>query len=85
MYTYLIKLTPLDKFFFGQKKTFGDDNANYFVYSSHFPQQTTLLGLLRYQLLQIAGEDVFKDNKIQDTNKAAKLIGEQNLPFLILL
>lgn len=83
MSTYLIKLTPLDKFFFGQKKTFGDDNANYFVYSSHFPQQTTLLGLLRYQLLQIAGEDVFKDNKIQDTNKAAKLIGEQSFsPFV---
>lgn len=83
MSNYLIKLTPLDKFFFGQKKTFGDDNANYFVYSSHFPQQTTLLGLLRYQLLQIAGEDVFKDNKIQDTNKAAKLIGKQSFsPFV---
>ncbi|KGL48552.1 type III-B CRISPR module-associated protein Cmr3 [Porphyromonas gulae] len=82
-YTYLIKLTPLDKFFFGQKKTFGDDNANYFVYSSLFPQQTTLLGLLRYQLLQIAGEDVFKDNKIQDEHKAAELIGEQSFsPFV---
>ncbi|MDO4722883.1 type III-B CRISPR module-associated protein Cmr3 [Porphyromonas circumdentaria] len=82
MSTYLIKLTPLDKFFFGQKKTFGDDNADYFVYSSHFPQQTALLGLLRYQLLQIAGEDVFKDNKIQDKNKAGELIGEQSFsPF----
>lgn len=83
MSNYLIKLTPLDKFFFGQKKTFGDDNANYFVYSSHFPQQTALLGLLRYQLLQIAGEDVFKDNKIQDEHKAAELIGEQSFsPFV---
>lgn len=83
MYTYLIKLTPLDKFFFGQKKTFGDDNANYFVYSSHFPQQTTLLGLLRYQLLQIAGEEVFKDNKIQDEHKAGELIGKQSFsPFV---
>ena len=83
MSTYLIKLTPLDKFFFGQKKTFGDDNANYFVYSSHFPQQTTLLGLLRYQLLQIAGEEVFKDNKIQDEHKAGELIGKQNFsPFV---
>lgn len=82
-YTYLIKLTPLDKFFFGQKKTFGDDNANYFVYSSHFPQQTTLLGLLRYQLLQIAGEEIFKDNKIQDEHKAGELIGEQSFsPFV---
>lgn len=66
MATYLIKLTPLDKFFFGQKKTFGDDNVNYVVYSSFFPQQTALLGLLRYQVLQIAGEEVFKNNKIQD-------------------
>lgn len=82
-YLYLIKLTPLDKFFFGQKKTFGDDNANYFVYSSLFPQQTALLGLLRYQLLQIAGEDVFKDNKIQDEHKAGELIGKQSFsPFV---
>lgn len=82
MSTYLIKLTPLDKFFFGQKKTFGDDNADYFVYSSHFPQQTALLGLLRYQLLQIAGEDVFKDNKIQNEDEAGKLIGKQSFsPF----
>lgn len=81
-YLYLIKLTPLDKFFFGQKKTFGDDNANYFVYSSLFPQQTALLGLLRYQLLQIAGEDVFKDNKIQNEDEAGKLIGKQSFsPF----
>ncbi|AAQ66959.1 CRISPR-associated protein, TM1793 family [Porphyromonas gingivalis W83] len=83
MSTYLIKLTPLDKFFFGQKKTFGDDNANYFVYSSLFPQQTTLLGLLRYQLLQIAGEEIFKDNKIQDEHKAGELIGKQSFsPFV---
>lgn len=82
MSNYLIKLTPLDKFFFGQKKTFGDDNANYFVYSSLFPQQTALLGLLRYQLLQIAGEEIFKDNKIQDEHKAGELIGEQSFsPF----
>ena len=83
MSTYLIKLTPLDKFFFGQKKNFGDDNANYFVYSSLFPQQTTLLGLLRYQLLQIAGEEIFKDNKIQDEHKAGELIGKQSFsPFV---
>ena len=83
MSTYLIKLTPLDKFFFGQKKTFGDDNVNYFVYSSLFPQQTALLGLLRYQLLQIAGEEVFKDNKIQNEHKAGELIGKQSFsPFV---
>ncbi|MDO4695791.1 MAG: type III-B CRISPR module-associated protein Cmr3 [Porphyromonas sp.] len=82
MPTYLVRLTPIDKFFFGQKKTFGNDNANYFVHSSYFPQQTTLLGLLRYQLLQIAGNNVFKDNKIAKPRLAEQEIGSQSFtPF----
>lgn len=82
MPTYLIKLTPLDKFFFGQKNTFGDNNVNYFVHSSHFPQQTTLLGLLRYRLLQVAGDDVFKNNQIACPVLAENEIGKQSFsPF----
>ncbi|MEI6139080.1 MAG: type III-B CRISPR module-associated Cmr3 family protein [Mariniphaga sp.] len=52
MDTYLIKLFPIDRFYFGNDVTFGPDNTNYFVRSVHFPQQTTLLGMLRYYLLQ---------------------------------
>lgn len=82
MYTYLVKLTPVEKFFFGQKNTFEEDNVNYFVRSSHFPQQTALLGLLRYQLLLNAGADIFSDNKIVEATEAAKLIGKQSFsPF----
>lgn len=82
MYTYLVKLTPMDKFFFGQKNTFEEDNVNYFVRSSHFPQQTALLGLLRYQLLLNSGSDIFSDNKIVKATEAAKLIGKQSFsPF----
>lgn len=82
MYTYLVKLTPMDKFFFGQKNTFEEDNVNYFVRSSHFPQQTALLGLLRYQLLLNSGSDIFSDNKIVEATEAAKLIGKQSFsPF----
>lgn len=82
MPTYLIKLTPLDKFFFGQKNTFGDNKAKYFVRSSHFPQQTTLLGLLRYRLLQVAGDEVFKDNQIACPILAGEEIGKQSFsPF----
>jgi len=51
MATYLIKLFPIDRFFFGSDVTFGPDNENYFVRSAYFPQQTTLLGMLRYYLL----------------------------------
>ena len=52
MATYLIKLYPIERFFFGSDQTFGKDNENYFVRSVYFPQQTTLLGTLRYYLLQ---------------------------------
>ncbi len=51
---YLIKLTPVDQFFFGGNITFGENKAtqNYLVRSEKYPQQTTLLGMLRYQLLK---------------------------------
>ena len=52
MAKYLIKLYPIDRFFFGSDVTFGSENENYFVRSVYFPQQPTLLGTLRYYLLQ---------------------------------
>ncbi len=82
MPTYLVKLTPIDKFFFGQNNTFEANEVNYFVRSSYFPQQTALLGLMRFQILQSAGEKVFRENKIQDKEKAQSLIGRAGFsPF----
>lgn len=53
MSTYLFKLTPIERFFFGGSVTFGEgEKRNYFVRSLYFPQQTTLLGTLRYMLLK---------------------------------
>ncbi len=75
MCTYLIRLTPHDKFFFGTGKEFGPNNQHYFIKSGYFPQQTTLLGMLRYQLLCQAGKNIFNKNKIQDKKEAATLIG----------
>lgn len=57
--TYLVKLTPLGKYYFGSENTFnapdkGDStkvSVNYLVRSRMYPQQTTLLGLMRYVLL----------------------------------
>jgi CRISPR-associated protein Cmr3 len=46
---YLIKLKPLDKFFFGREQTFADDN--YLAKSHYMPQQTQILGMLRKELL----------------------------------
>lgn len=78
MKTYLIKLRPLDKFFFGTGKEFGTDNQNYFVKSGYFPQQSSLLGMLRYELLKNADKSIFENNKIQNPEKAKELIGEKS-------
>lgn len=84
---YLVRLTPHDKFFFGGERTFGQKSGendktsetNYFVKSNYFPQQTALLGFIRHQLL-LKTEDtkIFKNNKIQDRDKAGKLIGDSS-------
>jgi len=78
MNKYLVKLTPYEKFFFGGENTFGNDNANYFVTSNYYPQQSTLIGLVRYQLLVQSGNSIFNDNKIVKLDKAVKLIGEKS-------
>ncbi len=49
--TYLIKLTPIDPYYFGTDVTFGEDGKHYYVRGRKLPQQTTLLGWLRYELL----------------------------------
>lgn len=85
MSKYRITLTPVDKFFFGGDMTFqvGNDEKNefntqyssYIIQSSMFPQQTSLLGMLRFLILRNAGGDVFKNGKIVDKKKADELIG----------
>ena len=74
---YIVKLYPHDKFFFGGENTFGfGHQADYLVKSNHFPQQTGVLGFVRHQLLlQSNNHNIFKDNKIQDADKAKALIG----------
>lgn len=53
----LVKLYPLEKFYFGGETVFHDltneslGRSSYIVYSRLFPQQTSLLGMLRYVLL----------------------------------
>lgn len=88
MSKYQITLTPVDKFFFGGDMTFQvgnkeDDEFNtqyssYIIQSSMFPQQTSLLGMLRFLILRNAGDDVFKNGKIVDKKKADELIGNRS-------
>lgn len=88
MSKYLIKLTPLGKYYFGGDMTFTvgtneDDKHNiefssYIIESNKFPQQTSLLGMMRYLLLKKSPEafSVEKDKII--SNGAKELIGEKS-------
>lgn len=58
MSEYLVKLKPMDSYFFGSERTFeiveeGQDETlrNNIVKSTKFPQQTSILGMLRKQIL----------------------------------
>jgi len=83
MANYQIKLTPVDTFFFGGEKHTEQDRkleTNYFVESNLYPQQTTLLGLLRYYLL-LKNPSVFQNNRITDKKEAAKIIGSSSFDY----
>lgn len=66
--TYLVEMTPIGNYFFGSENTFSSTDkatkdskiTNYLVRSRMYPQQTTLLGLIRYVLL-------VKEGKLNDT------------------
>ena len=64
---YRIELRPLESFFFGGENTYGEDNEiNYFVHSRHLPQQTSLLGMLRYQMLNDDQRSKFSNEEMSD-------------------
>ena len=76
---YMISLNPQKMYFFGNEQTFGEENeVNYYAKSNLFPAQTTLLGMLRFQLLQQNG--LISDGKITKPEEAIKLIGEKSFP-----
>lgn len=72
---YLVRLTPIDAYFFGGEVTFGDNkNQNYLVKSNYLPQQSALLGLMRYEILS-QNDMLYGEGKNVDKNKVEKLIG----------
>ncbi|MGC8866155.1 MAG: type III-B CRISPR module-associated Cmr3 family protein [Bacteroidales bacterium] len=80
MAIYRFKLKPLEPFFFGGEKHIlegGKILNEYFMNSTYYPQQTTLLGMLRFLLLKLSPE-VFNGTQITDKRKAVQLIGERS-------
>ena len=82
---YFVKLTPLGKFFFGGDVRFGingqkEEFSSYIIESSMMPQQTSLLGMMRFLLLSNdenlfnVEQNVIKSDKMAEVNT---LIGER--------
>ncbi|MCX6266921.1 MAG: hypothetical protein NTW16_06120 [Bacteroidetes bacterium] len=74
---YQLRLTPVDRFFFGGEKHNSAEIAGYFVESNCYPQQTTLLGFTRYLLLVKHGMIGSPDLK----TKAEAIIGRESFDF----
>ncbi|MDR1553105.1 MAG: hypothetical protein LBS69_06555, partial [Prevotellaceae bacterium] len=83
----LITLTPVGSYYFGGEHSFTvgkkeDDNndlASYIVESNLFPQQTSLLGMLRFWILR-NDELAFNlaTNRIANEQRANELIGKSS-------
>ncbi|RMG59202.1 MAG: hypothetical protein D6722_22585 [Bacteroidetes bacterium] len=77
---YLVKLKPLHSYFFGGERTFGfNQKQNYLVQSRKWPQQTTLLGALRYLILREHGLLAPKGKPVPE--EAESLIGPHSFQF----
>ena len=79
MENYRIIITPLQYYFFGGEKHDEDLKINYYVESLNYPQQTTLLGMLRYYLLLV--NNLITGKSITDKSTAKDLIGSESFKY----
>ena len=83
MSTYFVRMTPLEPFTFGGEKGFRFDsentaNTSYYQSSREMPEQTTIIGMLRYLILRQAGAaKPFSEYTGEDREKIKKLIGNK--------
>lgn len=82
MAKYLIKLTPLEPYFFGGERTFGfgkntKQKQPYYIVSEKVPSQPTLFGTLRYLVL---AQNHALINQV-NSNNAENLVGKESFSF----
>lgn len=77
-YTYMVRLKPIDAYYFGGEKTLGEGDAqNYYVKSNRLPQVSALVGLIRYEVLRqnnLLSYDPKQKDKLKEVER---LIGRQ--------
>ena len=86
---YLVKMTPLESYCFGTDQSapyIGAENGGkgtYFIRSKELPEQTTLLGTLRYMILESQG--LLKENfdyTPEERQQMAACIGSESFQFI---
>jgi len=73
---YFITLTPYQLYFFGGER---EERADYYLKGNYWPQQTALLGMIRYQILKQNG--LLENNKIKNDIEASKWIGKKSFQY----
>lgn len=77
-YTYMVRLKPIDGYYFGGEKTLGEGDAqNYYVKSNRLPQVSALVGIIRYEILRQNGLLSYDSGKEETLEKVKRLIGRQ--------
>ena len=92
MSRYLVRFTPMEPYFFGNERTLSYPDSTsqyqnlYFVRGENTPLQTTLLGALRFMLLQKHGRKPDNFRKLkgekeveEDKQKGISSVNEENL------
>ena len=72
---FKVILRPMNSYFFGNERNFLFEGSNYFARSSFWPQQTSVLGAIRYVLLKQNGFIPLSDGNREN---AGLLIGPQS-------
>ncbi len=79
MKSYLVKLVPIEPYFFGNEKSFkfdgqvncGQMSNQYFIRSERTPLQSTLIGTMRYVFLPHKKDwDSYSENELEENSKA---------------
>lgn len=84
MESYLIKLTPLEAYFFGGEQNFSfgknsrETKSSYFIRSLNTPSQTTLLGALRYAVLAAENALITDYGSEEQKLRCKELVGEKS-------
>lgn len=74
---YIVRLTPINSYYFGGEITFGEGAAqNYYVKSNYLPQASSLLGVMRYEVLRQNNLLSYDKTNRQQLEQVKYLIGE---------